>query len=448
MSEEYDLRRDVERELLSAMINNPVCFFEGIKQLKSYYFKNETNKYVFDLMFIMFEKNMMPTLTDFLIEDKRQKDRPNFPVKFSEIIAEFTFVVGFMAMTNFDNRVKLLKEYYIVDLYNNKSDKKMSFEDVINSSSDVYDLINQELIGMGEASHFSEVASRGYEKLLERIDAFKLGKPIGISSGISVLDSKTGGFRSGELIIIAARPSMGKSALALFMAKKAVQDKNFVTFFSLEMDDVSLYDRLVLSECGVDAQRYKNGNINEIELHLIKDAAAELSKSEFYIDDNPKVSIKYIKTTTTLMRNKGQCDLIVIDYLQLADVNKKGLNREQAIAETTRELKILAKDLGIPIILLSQLNRETEDSNLNIPQLSHLRESGAIEQDADTVLLLTRPAYYGISFEALQKKYQKIPPEIQTTKGLMLINIAKQRSGSTGMVFCRHNEFINNFFDI
>ena len=116
--------------------------------------------------------------------------------------------------------------------------------------------------------------------------------------------------------------------------------------------------------------------------------------------------------------------------------------------EMTRGLKILAKDLGIPIVLLSQLNREVEDADLKIPQLSHLRESGAIEQDADTVLLLTRPAYYGITLEALQKKYKRMPHGIISTEGLMLINIAKQRSGSTGIIFCKHNEAINSFFDI
>ena len=441
----YPIEELVEREVLAGMIDNPTCFYEGIKHLKADYFEDEIRRYVFELMQFMFEKKIEPKLTDFQIENKRKKNIPCFYYT----IAELSSAVSYMPIINFDSRIKMLKENYIVKLYNEKVSKKSSFEDVL-SSFDLYDLVNAELTGMGEAVHISEVANRSHKQLLERQKALKEGKTVGISSGIDALDSKTCGFRSGELVIIAARPSMGKTALALFMAKKAAQAGKFVTFFSLEMEDVSLYDRLVLSESGVDAQRYKTKILEEYEMQMLLNAGKKLTSNYFYIDDQPKVNLNYIKTTTTLKRNIGQCDLIVIDYLQLADVNKKGLTREQAIAETTRELKILAKDLGIPIILLSQLNREVDNdsANLYVPQLSNLRESGAIEQDADTVLLLTRPAYYNVTLEALGKKYKKLSFGLTSTEGLMIINIAKQRSGSTGLTVCGHNKPINNFYDI
>lgn len=439
----YSFNETIEREILGSMINIPTCLYEGIKQLKPHYFKNEFNNYVFELLSTLFAKNITPLMTDLVIENRKQKKMQSFAV----LIADLSWENTFMPIYNFDRRVKILKEHYVVDLYNSKVGIKKDFDDVINSF-EIYDLVNAELTGNGEALHIADVANKSYTQLMERQDALKEGRTVGIASGLSVLDNKTGGFRSGELIIIAGRPSMGKTAVALHIAKKVAQAEKFVTFFSLEMEDVSLYDRLVLAESGVDAQRYKNHILHDYEIKAILDAGKKLSNSMFYIDDQPKVNLNYIKTTTTLKRNIGQCDLIVIDYLQLADVNKNGLSREQAIAETTRELKILAKNLGIPIILLSQLNREVEDKELNIPQLSNLRESGAIEQDADTVLLLTRPAYYGIAIDALRKKFSKLPETIFETEGLMLINIAKQRSGSTGVVFCKHNTAINNFWDI
>jgi len=441
---------NIEIELLSGMIQSQNCLLLGVRELKPQYFKSDTNRYVFEIICKLFKNGIQPDITAIVSENKRWLKYEN---EFAYYVASITDSI--VLSTNFSNHIVLLKERFINEECRLKSleissiAESKDFETLLQKVSEIYDFVNTELAGSSESLHFADVANKCYKQLIERKKAYKEGLTIGITSGLNTIDKQTGGFRAGELIIVAARPGMGKTALALHIAKKAAEAKKGVYYFSLEMSDISLGDRLLLAESGVSSQGYKNGSIEDYDVDKIVVAGKELSKNMLYIDDKAKVNIPYIKAAATMKRNRGECDMIIIDYLQLMDINRKGINREQAVSETTRELKILAKELNIPIILLSQLNREAEDSKTHIPKLEHLRESGAIEQDADTVLMLTRPAYYSMDIEALRKNIKsKVLYEVQSTEGLLLINIAKQRSGSTGIVFCSHNEPINNFYDI
>ena len=189
--------------------------------------------------------------------------------------------------------------------------------------------------------------------------------------------------------------------------------------------------------------------MDEYELQSIFDARERMKDYNFWVDDKPLCSLSYIRTTSKILKRKGKLKMIVIDYLQLADVRSKGMSREQEISNATRTLKALAKELDVPIILLSQLNREVEKRGDKMPQLSDLRESGAIEQDADIVMFLMRPiTYKGITKDSLMQDFAKLPPIVNDDlSGLIIIDWAKIRNGSIGTTFAKHNIGVNKFED-
>ena len=440
-------KKDIEKEVISCMLQDRDCLMTGIKELKDEYFVQEANNWTFELMKSIVQKGNMPSHITLINENN---NKPKLRKGYESEVMLYIPSSG-ISVSNFGYYLLLLKEEHIKKICKLKSAiindlaSNGNLEELVKSVESLNAEVMGEFVFGRDFRHLSEVLNDSDKELKGRMESYKKGAPVGIPTGLDILNRYMGGFKGGELTIIAARPGQGKTALALFLGKKAAANGESVCFYSLEMNDVSLADRLVLSESGLDANAYKIGDISEIGYDNFRTAGERLSRYNFYIDDSSKVSMGYIKASATLKKNKGECDMIIIDYLQLADINRKGVNREQAVAETTRELKLLSKELNVPVILLSQLNREVESTTDKIPQLSHLRESGAIEQDADTVLLLSRPAYYDLSVEKLSKIVNNC--NITTTEGLMIINIAKQRNGSTGIVLCRHNEAVNNFWD-
>ena len=236
---------------------------------------------------------------------------------------------------------------------------------------------------------------------------------------------------------------MGKTALMLHFAKVAARYGTPVCIFSLEMSHVSLSDRLLLSECDVEADSYRNADLSAEDWQELESATARLERLPIHVDDNAVVSMRYIKTRCQILQKRGKCGMIMIDYLQLADTStgQRNRNREQEIAQASRQAKIIAKELDVPVVLLSQLSRRCEERADKQPQLSDLRESGAIEQDADIVGLLYRPAAYGIR-EINTNRFGCI-----STDGLGIINIAKQRDGATGWAVFSHNPSMTKIRD-
>lgn len=228
------------------------------------------------------------------------------------------------------------------------------------------------------------------------------------------------------------------TAFALHFAKAAALGGSSVAMFSLEMSDVSLANRLLLSECGVDANKFRSGKITKEEEIEIEKAAGVLCRLPIYVDDNASVSMSYIRSKSRLLNKQGKCSMVVIDYLQLASASQnKNRNREQEIAQMSREAKIIAKELNIPVLLLSQLSRKVEERTDKRPLLSDLRESGAIEQDADMVCFIHRPEYYGKDLEV----NNMIVPN-----GIEFI-ISKYRNGATGSVIVQHDGALNKIFN-
>ena len=244
----------------------------------------------------------------------------------------------------------------------------------------------------------------------------------GVPTGFADLDYKTAGFHGSDLILVAARPAMGKSAFALNIATNAaVRAKVPVAIFSLEMSKEQMVNRILCSEAMVDSNKVRTGKLDEQDWAKLASALGPLSEAEIYIDDTPGISVMEIRAKCRKLKLEKGLGMVVIDYLQLitASSNRRGGSREQEIAEISRSLKILAKELDIPVIALSQLSRAPEQRPDHRPMLSDLRESGSIEQDADKVIFLYRDDYYN---------------EDSEKKNIAEVIMAKHRAGSTGTI--------------
>ena len=240
----------------------------------------------------------------------------------------------------------------------------------------------------------------------------------GVPTGFYELNKLTAGLQGGDLIIIAGRPSMGKSALATNIGQKAAEAGYPVALFSLEMSKESLVLRMLCGEARVDGQKVRTGHLGDREMPRLAMAAARLAELPFYIDDTPALSVMEVRSRSRrLMRDVGQRGLIIVDYLQLMRANRDVDSREQEISMISRSLKGLAKELDVPVVALSQLNRQVESRADKRPMLSDLRESGAIEQDADLIAFVYRDEFYN---------------KASTEEGVAEIIIAKQRNGPLG----------------
>jgi len=263
----------------------------------------------------------------------------------------------------------------------------------------------------------------------------------GVPSGFTKLDRITSGWQRSDLIVIAARPSMGKTAFVLTMARNiAVEHKQPVAIFSLEMSSLQLVNRLIVSETELPSDRIRNGRLEQYEWEQLEYRIKSLVEAPIYIDDTPAISIFELRAKCRRLKNLYDVQVIVIDYLQLMSgtTDNKG-NREQEVSNISRALKGIAKELDIPIIALSQLNRSVElRSGNKRPQLSDLRESGAIEQDADIVIFIHRPEKYGIDEDE----------NGNSLKGIAEIMVAKHRNGPIGEVILRFRDEFAKFVDL
>jgi replicative DNA helicase len=255
----------------------------------------------------------------------------------------------------------------------------------------------------------------------------------GIPTGFIDFDIKTAGLQKGDLIIVAGRPSMGKSSFVTSIVEYvAVEEKLPVAFFSLEMSKEQLMQRFLCSQAKVEIHKLRTGFLAPSEWPLLTSAAGKLSESPIYIDDTPAINVFELRAKARRLKAHHDIQLLIVDYLQMIRGLRRGESRQQEISEISQSLKSLAKELSIPIVAVSQLSRAVESRSDHRPQLSDLRESGAIEQDADLVVLLLREEYYN---------------PIPENKGLAEVIIAKQRNGPVGSIFLgflkEHMKFAN-----
>ena len=347
---------------------------------------------------------------------------------------------GVVSSANIENHILILAENYLkremISICQESFSKAYLFE------TDVFDLISvtdsriskaQEKVVKGMSK---DIAFYGL-KVLEQHSTVKHTGILGIKTGIFELDKATNGLVSPDLIIIAARPGAGKTALCLsVMYNTSVVGEVPCAIFSLEMDGVQLVRRMASIDTGIPHERIRNGHTTDDEEKKLIDSVERITNSKIYIEDKTSMNIRDIRTKASVLKKKYNIGYIVVDYIQLmSGTDVKGKNREQIVSDISRGLKCIAKELEIPVIALSQLNRAVEQRPDKMPQLSDLRESGAIEQDADSILFLMRPEYYNMT-EPVNFKDQEFP-----VQNLAICSIAKNRHGSTKNI---PMEFIGN----
>ncbi|MCI0701529.1 MAG: replicative DNA helicase [Planctomycetia bacterium] len=280
---------------------------------------------------------------------------------------------------------------------------------------------------VGETKTLYEIILEAHARIDSRVGKENLSVS-GISTGFVDLDNITAGLQNSELIIIAARPSVGKTSFALNIVRNIITERDasgqqpVVLFFSLEMARIELAERLLCCESRVDSHKVRKGHLNADDMQKLMDASDVLRRARLYIDDTPSRSMIQIAATARRLMKKHEKDhglkLVVIDYLQLIEPENRRDPRQEQVAQISRRLKFLARELHIPVIALAQVNRAAEDRQDHTPRLSDLRESGSLEQDADTVMILHRPGRYGGDEE----------------DKVLEVHIAKQRNGPTGEV--------------
>jgi replicative DNA helicase len=303
------------------------------------------------------------------------------------------------------------------------------------------DAVNNLLIVAGATRSIKSIIPEVLEQLEARMLVAQKGGITGIPTGLAKLDKVTNGWRGNQLIVLAARPGQGKTQLAIHFAITAALRGRSSLFFTLEMSAVSLVERALVNTSGVDSDTYRNGRLSPDQWQQVTTAGSSPGWTGILIDDTPLQTVRKIRTDCLLLKRTQRLDMVIIDYLQLVEPDDRHQIREQQVATMTRALKLLAKELGVPVILLCQLNREAENNPGKRPSLANLRESGAIEQDADLVLLLMRPEVYGI-------KTIDIGEQIGvSTAGLGFLDIAKQRDGATGTILFRTNKQFSEIKD-
>ena len=413
---------DAEQAVIGSMLTDKDAVIDAVEKLKADDFYRQDNKLIYEAAMNLYN---------------RAEPIDIITVK-AELISmgKFEVVGGLEYLAMLPDKVPTTAN---VDQYITIVEEKSILRNLIKTANELIDLGYAEteevesIVDQAEKKIFDIMQSRNQkgfsalkdilvESFAEIEKLYNQKEPItGVPTGFSDLDYKTAGLHNSDLVLVAARPAMGKSAFALNIATNAaVKSKVPVAIFNLEMSKSQLVSRILCSEAMVDSNKIRTGKIEEDDWTKLATALGPLSEAPIYIDDTPGITVAEIRAKCRKLKIEKGIGLIVIDYLQLIQGNsKRNSSREQEISEISRSLKILAKELDVPVIALSQLSRAAEQRADHRPMLSDLRESGAIEQDADIVMFLYRDDYYN--------------PESEK-KNIAEVIMAKHRAGSTGTV--------------
>lgn len=424
---------DLEEAVLGAMLLEKEALVTVIDILSPAAFYKEQNGRVFGAILNLFNRSEPVDILTITQELKRTGELEF--VGGAYYVSALTNRIASSANVEFHARI-VAQKYLQRELIRISTETiKTAYED----STDVFELLDQ------TTKNIFEILDNNVRKQHDKMSTL-IGKAIeeiehagkqkdgllGVPSGFISLDRITGGWQKSDLIILAARPGMGKTAMIVSMAKNAAIEFNKpVAIFSLEMSSVQLVKRFISNETEISQDKILKGRLDNIEFIQLNERIKKLATSPLYIDDTPALSIFELRAKARRLKENQKIELIVIDYLQLMSSgnDSRSGNREQEISHISRSLKGLAKELDIPIIALSQLSRqvETRASSNKRPQLSDLRESGAIEQDADMVMFLYRPEYYGI----------EVDENNNSTRGIAEVIIAKNRHGALTNIWLR-----------
>ena len=410
---------DAEKALLGSIMQKPQAMFEVTDLLNKDAFYSEKHAIIYRAMLDLYQASEpIDAITlSTKLKDKNQLETIGGASYISELLA----IVP--SASNIEHYAKLVQKTYILRTIIDTADHISALG--YNEDKDIDELVDQaekKILGIGNTSLRNKFVNiketlTGVWEGIERIHA-STNEIRGIKTGFTELDNKLAGLQKSDLIILAARPSMGKTTLAMDIARYAAVHNNVpVGVFSLEMSADQLVNRMLASEANVDSWKLRTGKLKtDDEFSLIRDSLDKLSKAPLYIDDESSNNIMRMRSVARRLKNENGLGLLVVDYLQLMIPNKNSDSLVQQVTEISRSLKGLARDLDVPVLALSQLNRAVEQRG-GEPRLSDLRDSGSIEQDADVVLFIHR-----------EDKYDKDSNKPDIAK----IIIAKHRNGPTG----------------
>jgi len=432
---------DMEEAVLGAIMLEKEAVITIMDILKPASFYKEAHQKIFKAVLDLNTKEYpvdLYTVTEEL-RAHNELDSVGGPVYLTQLTSKV------VSAANVDYHARIVAQKYIQrELIRVSTEiQNRSFDDSIDVT-ELLDFSENELFQIAEGNIKREVAPinmvikeaiREIEEAGKREDAL-----VGIPSGFTKLDRLTSGWQKADLVIIAARPSMGKTAFALSMARNiAVEHNKGVAVFSCEMSSIQLVNRLIIAETDIPGDKIKNGRLNEDEWKQLDTRIKKLVQAPIYIDDTPAISIFELRAKCRRLMAQRKLDIVIVDYLQLMSGPENAGSREQEVSTISRSLKSIAKELNVPILALSQLNRSVEmRGGTKRPLLSDLRESGAIEQDADMVVFIHRQEKFGIpTFE-----------DGTSTRGIAEIILAKNRNGPVDDVRLRFREERAQFVDI
>src|SRR5918912_327755 len=413
---------DAERAILGSIILDNALVNQAIELLKPEDFYIRAHYHVFRAMIAMSERGA--EINPIILGEELRREGVLEQVGGIAFISELTY--GLPHFTNLAAYAKVVKDKslmrQLVKVSNKITSEALEEED---EATVILDHAEQMIFALADErtrqgfSHIKPVADQLLENVQEM--AGRSAMLTGLTTGFTELDTMTSGLQPSDLVIVAARPSMGKTSLCLTLAQNAaIHAGAVVAIFSLEMSKESLVMRLLCSEGRVDAHRFRSGYLSRDEWARLAGALGTLADAKIFIDDTPGISVLEMRAKARrLASEQKRLDLIVVDYLQLMSGSSRRVeSRQQEVSQISRELKALAKELNVPLIALSQLSRAPENRTDHRPQLADLRESGALEQDADVVAFIYREEQYN---------------RTENNAGIAEIIIAKQRNGPTGL---------------
>ncbi|MGL6064336.1 MAG: replicative DNA helicase [Fusobacteriaceae bacterium] len=423
-----------EKAVLGGIFLKPEIFSDVIEILKTTDFYRNSYKLVYETMIEMYsnDETIDPVLLVEYLKKKNKYEETGGEKVLYEIIEDTSTAANTLKYASIVREKSILRK--LTDIGTKIVEMASEgYEDV----DTILDKAEGLIFKISETKEAKDIVNikDTLEKEFERLQSAyeNKGMTTGISSGFKNYDFLTSGFHPSDLIIIAARPAMGKTAFALNLALNAALDsKKSVLIFSLEMGNSQLLQRLLSVDSGVPLQKIRNGFLDEVEWGKLGMTSGKLANAEINIADVPNVNVLEIRAIARRLKAANKLDMIVIDYLQLISGNGKSDNRQNEVSEISRALKGIARELDIPVIALSQLSRAPEQRADRRPMLSDLRESGAIEQDADIVLFLYRDDYYN---------------EDSEFKGVTEVIIGKQRNGPVGTAQLRFFHELTKFAD-
>ena len=450
---------EAEQSVIGSILISNEIFDEVSLIIKSTNFYDPLHKKIFEAIEKLVYSGMLAnpiTLKNYFENEKDKIDVPEYLVK----------------ITKFSSSTRQTIEYskIIYDLYVKRQLIKISENTIYSAKLNDIDQNGQSIIEESEKALFDLAEKGSLNSSITKFDnalkltiemasnAYKNDQGIvGVPTGLRDVDDKLGGLHKSDLIIIAGRPSMGKTALATniaFNAAKNIQEKgtkSCIAFFSLEMSSEQLSTRILAEQSRIKSNDIRRGRISEDQFDKFIETSKDISELPLFIDETPAISIAALSNRARRIKRIYGLDMIVVDYIQLMTaMNSRRDNRVQEISEITQGLKALAKELSIPVLALSQLSRAVEQRDNNKPQLADLRESGSIEQDADVVMFVYREAYY------LERKeprpatveYAEWQAKMNEVSNLAEIIIGKQRHGPTGNIFLEFEAMFTKFKDI